>query len=69
MHAAKRVIQQQADYIDRLRADRMERADYIDQLLAAGNALHAWITVNATTAQQGPSLDNLLDSWLEARHG
>lgn len=45
-------------------------ADEIERLRAAGNALHAWITVNATSIQQErASHDAVLTAWEEARRG
>ena len=46
------------------------RSDEIERLRAAGDALHAWITINATSTQQEHrDYDQVLDAWEEARRG
>ena len=71
------------DIVDRLRAaaksgdlalgqsfDCLAVAEEIERLRAAGDALHAWITINATSAQQeSHDYNQVLDAWEEARRG
>jgi hypothetical protein len=41
-----------------------------ERLRAAGDALHAWITINATFIQQERiTFGRVLDAWEEARRG
>lgn len=47
-----------------------DAADEIERLRSAGDALYAWITVNATTVQQQRlTYDRVMAQWEEARRG
>lgn len=69
-----------ADAIERLRAAEEARITNmrllneanakLSRLRAAGDMLHAWITVNTTAFQrERPSHDKVLSDWDEARRG